>query len=138
ALSDVDNADVSPGPCSTRLPRVGSFFQMQARALVGAVLAPYDAEDAELHASGLARWRSYFARQRARHRAQDDQSVGRAHQRLGRALRVGHQAEYVTLSAKHAGDVVERSVGVVEVAEGDAILGRQFVERALVGVIAAF
>ena len=37
-----------------------------------------------------------------------------------------------------AGDVAQRAVGIIEVAEGDAVFGFQFVERALVGEVAAF
>ena len=44
----------SPGPCSTRGPRVGSFLQMDARALVAAVLRPHHREDAELGDRRLA------------------------------------------------------------------------------------
>ena len=44
----------SPGPCSTRLPVVGSVLQVHARALVAAVLRPHHGKDAELGEGRLA------------------------------------------------------------------------------------
>ena len=40
---------------------------------------------------------------------------------------------HVALAVEHAGDVAQRAVGIVDVAEGDAIFGFELVERALVG-----
>ena len=72
------------------------------------------------------------------HRLEDDQAVGRPHQRLGGALGVRHHAHHVALAVEDAGDVAQRAVGVIEVAEGDAVFGFELVERALVGEVAAF
>ena len=71
------------------------------------------------------------------HRLEDDEAVGRAHQRIGGAFGVRHHAEHVALAVEDAGDVAQRAVRVVDIAEGDAVLGFEFVERALVGVVAA-
>ena len=54
AVADIDDAGVLAGPCSTQLAAGGQLLQVQARALVGAVLAPHHAEDAELGVVGLA------------------------------------------------------------------------------------
>ena len=81
---------------------------------------------------------STAAQRGLQHRLEDDQPVGGAHQRLGGALGMGHHAHHVALAVEHAGDVAQRAVGVVDVAEGDAVLGFEFVERALVGDVAAF
>ena len=37
-----------------------------------------------------------------------------------------------------AGDVAQGAVGIVEVAEGHAVFGFEFIERAVVGEVAAF
>ena len=55
-----------------------------------------------------------------------------------RAFGVGHHAHHIAFAVEHAGDVAQRAVGVVDVAEGDAVFGFEFVERALVGDVAAF
>ena len=54
------------------------------------------------------------------------------------ALGVRHHAHHVALAVQDAGDVAQRAVGIVDVAEGDAVFGFEFVERALVGEVAAF
>ena len=41
-------------------------------------------------------------------------------------------------SLQNAGDVAQRSVGIIQVAQHHAILGFELVERALVGEVAAF
>ena len=66
------------------------------------------------------------------------QAVGRTHQRVGGALGMRHHPHHVALAAQDAGDVAQRAVGVVQVAEGDAVLRLQFVQRALIGEVAAF
>ena len=49
-----------------------------------------------------------------------------------------HHAHHVAFAAEDAGDVAGRAIGIFDVAEGDAIFGFKFVERALVGEILAF
>src|SRR5690349_20674883 len=48
-------------------------------------------------------------------------AVGRAEQRVARPLGVRHQADDVATLVAHAGDVVDRAVRVVDVAEHDAV-----------------
>ena len=54
AGADIDDAGVLARPLHHALSRGRQLLQMQARALVGAVLAPHHAEDAELGVAGLA------------------------------------------------------------------------------------
>ena len=76
---------------------------------------------------------------RAHDGLEDDEAVGGAHQRVGGALGVRHHAQHVALAVEDAGDVADASrCRVVDVAEGDAVLGFEFVERAVVGVVVAF
>ena len=63
--------------------------------------------------------------------------LGRAHERLGGALGVRHHAHYVSFAVEHAGDIAQRAVGIIEIAEGDAVLRFELIESALVGKIAA-
>ena len=49
-----------------------------------------------------------------------------------------HHAHHVALAVEDAGDIAQRAVGIVQVAERDAVLGFELVERALVGEVAAF
>ena len=54
AAADIDDAGVFAGPLHHQLAARGQLLQMQARALVGAVLAPHHAEDAEFGVARLA------------------------------------------------------------------------------------
>ena len=54
--------------------------------------------------------------------AEQRQAVGAAELGRDRALGVGHQAQHVALGAQDPGDVGGRAVGVVAIAEGDAVL----------------
>ena len=152
----------SPGPCSTSLLRGRQLLQVKARALVGAVLAPHHAEDAELGVGGLApqqrhdlpifalrqlmegdqigsdRAHSRGAGDGPREGFQNHQSVGGSHQRLGGAFRMRHHAHDIALFVQNAGDVAQGAVGIIEIAEHHAIFGFQLIERALVGNITAF
>ncbi len=49
-----------------------------------------------------------------------------------------HHAHHVALAVQNAGDIAQRAVRIVDVAERHAIFGFEFVERALVGEVAAF
>ena len=49
-----------------------------------------------------------------------------------------HHPHHVALAVEHAGDIAQRAVGVVQVAESNPVFGFQFVQRTLVGVVAAF
>ena len=51
---------------------------------------------------------------------------------------MGHEPDDVALGRADAGDVVRRPVGVVDVAEHDALVGPQFGERALRAGVVAF
>ena len=64
-------------------------------------------------------------------------SVGAAVRRLDRPLGVRHQAEHVAGIVEDAGDAARRAVDLVEVAEGDAALAFEPVERRFVGLVIA-
>ena len=161
AAADIDDAGVLAGPCTTQLAARGQLLQVDARALVGAVLAPHHGEDAEFGVGGLAAQdidhllilagrelmlgddlggEAALIRvtAAAQHRFEHDQSVGGPHQRLGGAFGMGHHAHHVAFAVEHAGDIAQRSVGVIDITERHAILGFEFVERALVGDVTAF
>ena len=65
AVADVDDAGVLARALHHQLAARGQLLQVQARALVGAVLAPHHAEDAEL---GVARLAAEDARRSSRTR----------------------------------------------------------------------
>ena len=135
---------------------------MDARALVGAVLAPHHAEDAEFGVAGLAAQqrddlvvlgrRELMLRDeigcdghcgacRRWRRSMDSKITApfrRAHQRIAGALGMRHHAHHVAFAVQDAGDVAQRAVGIVHIAEHDAVFGFEFVERALIGEVAAF
>ena len=54
AAADIDDAGVLARPLHHQLAARRQLLQVQARALVGAVLAPHHAEDAEFGVGGLA------------------------------------------------------------------------------------
>src|ERR1022692_859701 len=54
AAADIDDAGVLAGALHHQLAARRQLLQMHARALIGAVLAPHDGEDAELGVGGLA------------------------------------------------------------------------------------
>src|ERR1035438_4230595 len=54
AAADIDDAGVFAGALHHQLAARGQLLEMHARALIGAVLAPHDGEDAELGVGGLA------------------------------------------------------------------------------------
>jgi len=54
AAAHIDDAGVFAGSLHDQLAARGQLFQVKARTLVGAVLAPHHAEDAELGVGGLA------------------------------------------------------------------------------------
>ena len=59
---------------------------------------------------------------------QQDDTVGRTEDRVGCAFGVRHQADDVAAFVADAGDVVEAAVGVVDVANDDAVFGSQLLE----------
>ena len=100
--------------------------------------------------AGTSSRRRPRARGRLHERAQDRQPVGRAQERLGGALRVGHQAGHVPGRVHHPGDRPQRAVRVrrvvrlagrrpvgPDVAEQDLPVALERVERRRVGVVAA-
>ena len=54
AAADIDDAGIFAGALHHEFAAGGELLEVQARAFVGAVLAPHDAEDAELGVAGLA------------------------------------------------------------------------------------
>ncbi len=68
---------------------------------------------------------------------EEPRAVGAAVRRVGRALGVRHQPEHPPVRREDAGDVARRAVGVVDVAEGDAVLALEPVERVGVGEVVA-
>src|SRR5262245_17329265 len=76
--------------------------------------------------------------ERGDERMKDAQTGCGAHQRLRGALRMRHHAHHVALFIEHAGDVAQRAIGIIEVAESDAVFGFQFIQRAIVGDVAPF
>src|SRR5258706_4699551 len=62
---------------------------------------------------------------RRQKRSQEREAVGGAEQLMARPLRMGHQAHHVAPLAADAGDVVLRTVRVVDVAKHDAIVSPQ-------------
>ena len=164
AAADIDDAGVLAGALHHEFAARGQLLQMNAGALVGAVLAPHHAEDAEFGVAGLAAEnvddllvfagsqlvlgddfrgeggvRSCAPPPRpAASIAKTTRPSVRAHQRLGGALGMRHHAHHVALAIEDAGDVAQRAVGIIDVAEGHAVLGFEFVQRALVGDVAAF
>ena len=150
AVADVDHAGVlaraadHPGGLGRELAEV------DLRGFVGAVLAPHHREDAELDqvrraaedlqdalvlvglepvlGDDLRRDRRRSC-QGLEQGAEQRQAVAAAEQRVDRALGMGHQAQHVALGPEHAGDVGGRAVGVVAVAEGDAVLVLEPLQR---------
>ena len=131
-------AGVLAGPLQHLRPLGRQRLQMDARALVAAVLGPHHREDAELGQVRLAAHerddalvlvglepvafdrgcdRSCSRDQRAgpqglHHRFEDHQPVGAAEHRLARALRMRHQADDVARLVAQAGDCCRRSVRI--------------------------
>ncbi len=138
----------SPGPLQHQLAARGQLLQMNARALVGAVLAPHHAEDAELGVAGLAAeqrddlvvfrpgelvWPrslvvSFISARRPKPRPWIEKSRGRRSNPSADRRRVPDAASCPSrcASVQNAGDVAQRAVGIFQIAEGDAILGFQF------------
>ena len=54
---------------------------------------------------------------------ENDEAIGGTHERLGGTLWVRHQAEHVAAFIQNTGDVAHRAVGIVDIAECDAIFG---------------
>ena len=158
-VADVDDAGVFAWPLQDQLAARGQLLQVKARAFVRAMLAPHHAEDAEFGIGGLAaeqgddlvvfrpgelvgfddfgRHRLARSHQGGDHGLENYKAVGGAHQRLGDAFRMRHQAHDVAAFVQDAGDVAHRSVGIVQIAEHDAVFGFELIERALVGDVAA-
>src|ERR1700735_1875664 len=67
-------------------------------------------------------------------------AIGAAKGLVHHPFGMGHQPQYIAFLAQNAGDVAGRAVGVfaLGIAEGDAVLAFQAVERLFVGEIAAF
>ena len=60
ALANVDDAGVLAGPLQHQLAAGGEAFQMHARRLVGAMLTPHDAENAEFGERRLTSAEQFF------------------------------------------------------------------------------
>ena len=138
----------SPGPDQHARALRRQLLQMEARAFIGAVLAPHDREDAEFGFVGLAlEDRADFveldgsqiahavAVPRAARRYgpcdfENHAPVGGAQQRIGGALGMRHHAHHVAAFIADAGDIAQRAVGIIDVAQHHAILRFQHVERA--------
>ncbi len=170
AAANIDDARVFAGPLHHQFAARRQLLQMQPRTLIGAVLAPHHAEDAQFRVVRLAAqnlddlavfrfgelvlgdqvgrdrdcsnrahiWSAATELPRITIDRNSDQSVTRPHQRLGGALGVRHHAHHVASCVQNAGDVAHRAVGIIQIAERHAVFSLQFVERALVGHIAAF
>ncbi len=163
AAADIDDAGVFAGALHHELAARGQLLQVHARALIGAVLAPHHGEDAEFGVGGLAAedidHLLIFAG-RELMLGDDFGGEGGAHASTAadacsmdwkttrpsvepisgsvRAFGMGHHAHHVAFAIEHAGDIAQRAVGVIDVAEGDAVFGFELVEGALVGDVAAF
>ena len=74
---------------------------------------------------------------RAQERLEEHDAVGRAEQRIARALGMRHQPDDVAALVADAGDVVEAAVRVVDVAHDDAVVGPQPLERRRVAHVVA-
>ncbi len=161
AAADTDDAGVFARSLHDVLALRGELLQMDARALVGAVLAPHHAEDAEFGVGRFAaeqgddflvlRGRELMLLDQLRcdghlvsagtaesMRFEDAEPVDRTHQRIAGALGMRHHAHDVALAVQNAGDVAERAVRIIHVAERHAVFGFELIERAFVGEIAAF
>src|SRR5438270_6062028 len=68
---------------------------------------------------------------RRQKRPEEDQAVRRAEKGVARPLGVGHQADDVAFGRTDAGDVVGGAVGVLDVAQDDAVVGAEFGQGAL-------
>jgi len=51
---------------------------------------------------------------------------------------VRHHPHDVAPLIEDSGDIAQGTVGIIEIAEGDAVFGLELVERAIVGIVAAF
>jgi hypothetical protein len=69
---------------------------------------------------------------------ENNQPVVRSHQWIGSPFGVRHQPHDISLTIQNPGDVPKGAVRIVNVAKDHAVLGFQFIQRALVGVIASF
>ena len=162
SVADVDDAGVFARALQDPAAARRELLQVEARTLIGAVLAPHHGEDAEFGVGRFAaenrdnpavlfrrelmrrnnvgsdRCHCLFGCQRVHERAENDESIRGAHQRIGRALRMRHHAEHIALPVQNSGNVADGAIARRRVAERDAILGFEFVENAVVGVVVAF
>ena len=161
AVTDIDDTGVFTGAEEDLFAARGELFQMNARAFVGAVFAPHDAEDAELGKVRLAvkdgenlgvLIRSHivggeyvrgdgghglFCGEGGEHGTENGEAVGGTHQRISGAFRVGHHTKHVAFPITDAGDVAEGAVGIIDVTEYHAIFGFEFIKRGFIGGVAA-
>ena len=135
---------------------------MQAGTFVGAVFAPHHGENAELRVGGFAaedrnnsavlfrrklmrrnnvrsdRCHFLFGRERIHKRAENYKSVGRSHQRIGRAFRMRHHAKHISPPIENSGNVPDGPVIGRDVPERDAILILKLIEHPVLGEVVAF
>src|SRR5579871_829891 len=118
-------------PCSATI--CGVTFRSSSTAGVGAVC------DTLTHGGGLPR-------QRGDQRTKNDETVGRAEDRLVGALRVRHQTQNISLAIANARDRVQRAVGIgarIAMAAGRAVtkhnlfIALEFVKRCFLAKIVA-
>ena len=69
---------------------------------------------------------------------EDEAAVGAAEDGFAGAFGVGHQTEDVTAFVADAGNVVDGAVGVVHVADDDAVVALELFEDGRLGEVAAF
>ena len=69
---------------------------------------------------------------------EQDEAVGGPHEGVGRAFRVGHHAENITLGVADSSDVAEGAIGVFDIAKDHAVFGFELVEDVGFGGVAAF
>ena len=69
---------------------------------------------------------------------EQDEAVGGPHEGVGRAFRVRHHAENITLGVADSSDVAEGAIGVFDIAKDHAVFGFELVEDVGFGGVAAF
>ena len=84
---------------------------------------------AVLKQAGISRSTLTEAPADGQQRAQQHEAVGRAQQRVARPLGVRHQADDVAPLVADSGDVVDRAIWVVDVAQHDPVIALQLGQR---------
>lgn len=69
---------------------------------------------------------------------EQDEAIGRTHEGVGRAFRVGHHAENIALGVADSSDVAEGAIGIFDIAKDHAVFGFELVEDVRFGGVAAF